>query len=165
MKNEKEIIVDAFIIPNAAEKASSFHGLDWLSGRLYRQTGIEIKPDDDIIQVKVKAWERYGSFQKAIGIEVSENTLDATREGRQIGFFAEHWPLRIFDGHKEGDEITLTSPEYGLTYKLRLVQRPSKYGNISATVITENGGLGIARFGEFTFERALNFVMGRGEFA
>ena len=163
MKNEKKIIVDAFIIPNAAKKASSFNCLDWLSGRLYRQTGIEIKPDDDIIQVKVKAWERYGSFQEAIGIEVSENKLDATREGRQIGFFAEYWPLRIFDGNKEGDEITLTSPEYGLTYKLRLVQRPSKYGNISATVI-KDGGLGIAHFGEFTFERALNFVTGRGEF-
>jgi hypothetical protein len=69
------------------------------------------------------------------------------------------------EGHKEGDEITLKSPEYGITYKLQLLQRPSRYGKVSATVVTKEGGLGIANFGEFTFERALDFVTGKGEFA
>ena len=154
-----------FIIPNAAFKASEIHDLDWLSGRLYRQTGIEIKPDDVVIQATVSNWGRFGSFQEALGIETNENVLDAKREGRQIGFFAEYWPLRVFEGHKEGDEITLTSPEYGITYKLQLLQRPSRYGKVSATVVTKEGGLGVAHFGEFTFERALDFVTGKGEFA
>ena len=154
-----------YIIPNAAFKASEIHDLDWLSGRLYRQTGIEIKPDDTIVQAIVANWGRFGSFQEALGIETNEDVLDAKREGRQIGFFAEYWPLRVFEGHKEGDEITLKSPEYGIEYKLQLLQRPSRYGKISATVITDGGGLGVASFGEFTFERALDFVTGKGEFA
>jgi hypothetical protein len=154
-----------FIIPNAAFKASEIHDLNWLSGRLYRQTGIEIKPDDVVIQATVSNWGRFGSFQEALGIKTDEDVLDAKREGRQVGFFAEYWPLRIFEGHKEGDELTLKSPEYGIEYKLQLLQRPSRYGKISATVVTKEGGLGIAHFGEFTFERALNFVTHRGEFA
>ena len=53
-----------FIIPNAACPASEFRkeDLDWLSGRLYRQTGIEIKPDDMVIQATVGSWGRFGSF-------------------------------------------------------------------------------------------------------
>jgi len=159
------ITENIFIIPNAAFKASEIRDLDWLSGRLYRQTGIEIKPDDMVIQATVSNWDRFGSFQEALGIETNEDVLDAKREGRQIGFFAEYWPLRVFEGHKEGDEITLTSPEYGITYKLQLLQRPSRYGKISTTVVTKEGGLGVAHFGEFTFERALDFVTGKGEFA
>lgn len=139
--------------------------MDWLSGRLYRQTGVKIEPNDVVIQATVKDWNRFGSFQESLGVQMDENILDASREGRQIGYFAEYWPLRIFEGHKEGDELTLKSPEYGITYKLRLAQRPSRYGKISATVVTKEGGLGIAHFGEFTFERALNFVTQRGEFA
>ena len=158
---------DLFIIPNAASSASEFRekDLDWLSGRLYRQTGIKIEPNDVVVQATVSGWSRFGAFQEELGVDFNEDTLDRTREGRQVGYFAEYWPLRIFEGHKEGDEITLKSPEYGITYKLRLAQRPSRYGKISATVVTEEGGLGVAHFGEFTFERALDFVTGKGEFA
>lgn len=161
------IIEDLFIIPNAACPASEFRkqDMDWLSGRLYRQTGVKIEPNDVVIQATVKDWNRFGSFQESLGVQMDENILDASREGRQVGYFAEYWPLRIFEGHKEGDEITLTSPEYGIEYKLRLAQRPSRYGRISTTVVTEGGGLGVAHLGEFDFERVLNLVTRRGEFA
>jgi hypothetical protein len=157
----------AFIIPNPVGKASSvLSDLEWSNGRLYRQTGLEFKVDDLVIQVNVKAWERYGAFQEAIGVEFNEYVFDRTKEGRQIGFFAEYWPLKFFEGHKEGDIITLTSPEYGVTYQLQLEQQSSPYKNISGTVVTEGGGLGIVHLGDgFTFERALDLVMGRGEFA
>jgi len=154
-----------FIIPNAACKASEIHELDWLSGRLYRQTGFQIQPDDIIIQATVKNWGPFGNFQRSLGVLTDEEKLERTRDGRQVGFFAEYWPLRVFEGHKEGDCIEITSPEYGITYKLQLLQRPSRYGKISGTVITKDGGLGVAHFGEFTFERALDFVLNRGEFA
>lgn len=157
-----------FIIPNSATKATEYRDLDWKSSRLFKQTGIEIRPDDTLVQVSVKGWDRFGSFQKSLGVEFSDEPL--TNEDRQVGYFAEYWPLRILDGHKEGDEITLTSPEYKKTYKLRLEQRSSKYGKISATVLiggSEHGGvgLGVANYGEFNFERALDFVLGKGEFA
>ena len=153
-----------FIIPNPVFSASEIHELDWLSGRLYRQTGIKIKPNDTIIQATVANWDRFGSFQKALGVKIDES-IDARHKDRQIGFFAEYWPLRIFEGHKEGDCIEITSPEYGITYKLQLMQKTSRYGKISGTIITKDGGLAVAHYGEFTFERALDFVLDRGEFA
>lgn len=158
-----------FIIPNSARKTTEFgdENLKWISGRLYKQTGIKIEPDDILVQAAVKNWDRFGSFQKSLGVEFSDEPL--TNEDRQVGYFAEYWPLRILKGHKEGDELTLESPEYKKTYKLRLEQRSSRYGKISATVIiggSEHGGvgLGVANYGEFTFERALDFVLGKGEF-
>ena len=161
------VIENLFIIPNSVEKASSsLSDPEWSNGRLRRQTGLEFGKDDLVIQVEVRAWNRFGAFQEAIGVEFDKDVLDRTKEGRQIGFFAGYWPLKFFEGHKEGDIITLTSPEYGVTYQLRLSQQSSPYKNISGTVVTEGGGLGIVHVGDgFTFERALDLVTGRGEFA
>jgi hypothetical protein len=152
-----------FLVPDPVE-TSDISDLGWEAIKLWRQTGIFMSSHDSIVKVRVDNWSRFGSFQESLGVDFKETQLEKTDSGRNIGYFAKFWPARIFNGHKEGDIITLTSPEYHTTYELQLSQLQSAYGKVSGTVIDDENGIGIiSHKNPFTFEQMLDYVTAREE--
>ena len=145
---EKIVKGDIFIIPNAAEKIKSFDPVssNWVREKLKKQLGIEIQPEEKLIQVWIKSpesdnWgDAYGGFQKTANVPFDEE--DESRENKLMGYFTPFLPLRYLQNKKEGDTIELTSPAYGgVKIELTCKQIGNRY----------------ERFGRF--EEALEFVL------
>lgn len=128
---------DVFIIPNMCNKFKTFpsHSREWIKERHSRLTGIEPKDEDIMLQVcitseqceKCENWNTLqGGFQKVIGLPTTIEWEDS-REGRLLGYFPSYYPASIFAGKKEGDEVTLNCPEYGVQIILTCRQKDYRY--------------------------------------
>ena len=142
---EKIVKGEIFIIPNPAGRLREDFGASWIKERAKKQLGIEIKPEEKVVQIWVKSPEsdnwscRYGGFQKTADVPFDEE--DESRENKLMGYFTSYLPLRYLQNKKEGDTIELTSPAYGVKIELTCKQIGNRY----------------ERFG--CFEEALEFVI------
>ena len=105
---------------------------EWIRERHSRLTGIEPKDEDIMLQVWITSeqcenWnDHQGGFQKVLGLLTTIKWEDS-REGLLLGYFPTYYPATIFAGKKEGDEVTLNCPEYGVQIVLTCRQKNYRY--------------------------------------
>jgi hypothetical protein len=101
-----------------------------MKSRLSRLAGIELKDEDEMVQVwiissKCDNWsDTFGGFQEVIGNDEWEDHEEG-KKALITGYFPNYIPKRLIEGKKEGDKIELTCPEYGV--KITLTCRQLKY--------------------------------------
>jgi hypothetical protein len=137
--NEKVVKGDIFIIPNVAEKFSSFSSTDWMRERSERLIGIEPKDEDKMLQVWITSeqcdnWQsNFAGCQKEIGLLKETDEIEwedkKGREARLLGYFPSYIPASVFAGKKEGDEINFHCPEYDVDIILTCRQKNYRYAS------------------------------------
>ena len=135
MSNLKKLVRgDVFIIPNICDRFETFpsDSREWIKEKHSHLTGIEPKDEDIMLQVWITSEEcanwndHQGGFQNVLGLPTTTKWEDS-REGRLLGYFPSYYPASIFAGKKEGDEVTLDCPEYGVQIVLTCRQRNYRY--------------------------------------
>ena len=123
----KTVKGDMFIIPNETGLKNEFEPTYWsglLRERLARLAGIELKDDDEMVQVwivseKCNNWsDTFGGFQLVIGNHQWQEDGDGDVRSKRknahvVGYFPNYIPKRLLEDKKEGDIVELTCPEYG----------------------------------------------------
>ena len=125
---------DVFIIPIMCNRFKTFPPdiREWIKEKHSRLTGIEPKDEDIMLQVLITSEEcenwndHQGGFQKVLGLPTTTKWEDS-KEGRLLGYFPSYYPASIFAEKKEGDEVTLNCPEYGVQIVLTCHQSGYRY--------------------------------------
>lgn len=97
---------------------------------------IQLTPNDRLVQVWIHCAEQdnlsdhgFSKEQYAELFPKSGNALEESEDTFRYPRFAPcHLPIRLFEGKKEGDTITLTSCD-GVMWEIKLEQLPYRYGH------------------------------------